>query len=336
MRKIHLIVSLGFLAASASWAATVLDPKQIPAQADLMILTPQAMSLNAPNTYLVKWRGADPTQPVANITFQYFPIGGSGNTTPYPDRSVIRDGTANDQRALWSDNAIQIDFVKGNLANSAILIYTDNKDAYQISCQTACDPAEKDDPLYSIALRGGAIGGASGPPKDSYRVSALPLVWKAVALQDLRDAVSADTVSIPVLSTSPLNMATEVLSESGGPCPPEGPYNQPAGGSRPNNNGFCDFSTHYVVDMNNNIHIDPANRKNSWYGHYPPSTPADTRRTDAFRYASVVGPYGVNVSEAGLGGGGAKSPAYILLGLKASSALLTHYATTIYLEVWSN
>jgi hypothetical protein len=334
MRNIAQTIGILLLAASLSaGAAQILDPKQIPASADLTGLTSVSMSLDIANTYLVKWRGANPTQQVVNMTFEYF--AGTSNTTPYPNHGSVLDNAANNQGDLWSDNAIQVSFAKGNLPNSAILIYTNNKDQYQITG----DSADKNDPLYGVALRGGVVGGFGASTASPYRISVLPLIWKNVTLQDLTNAFSANVGGTPVPSTSTLTMPTEITSPTGGFCPPEGPYNQPAGNNRvPVNgaggNGFCDFSTHYVVDMNNNIHLLPGPDQfpNSWYNQYSVTS---STYTNAFNYSSLIGPYGINTSERGTGGLGGASPAYVLLGVQASPALLTHYGTTIFVEVLS-
>jgi hypothetical protein len=312
-------------------AIQVWDQKQINAAADLTILSPVSTTLN--DAYLVKWRGGDATSAVGNISFQYVTLAGNSNSAPYPNRGVIQDNSTNNQGDLWSDNAIRVDFQKGNLPNDAIVIYTDNQDT------------GTDDPLYQVQLRGGVVGcsaGFSASPlqcndtKDPYRVSVLPLIWKAVRFSDLQAAqsVSLDPFAlVPIPNDSPLWMPSQIVNKSQPDCPAEGPY---AASTRPPpyELGFCDYSIHFVLDINNNKHLpdDPNQYDNSWYETY---SAGSEKSAGAFIYASVVGPYGINSSEGGTGGLGTTYPAYLLLGAEMGRALLTHYGTTLYLDVRS-
>lgn len=270
---------------------------------------------------LVKWRSGIPntilTSGITNLSLAYL---GSGTNLPFPDRAIVGDNSANDQGDLWTDNAIEVDYVKGNAADKAILIYTDNQDN---------GPS---DPLYGVALRGGLVGGAGCAPTDSCyqeRAGVLPLLWKAITRQDL-EAVSTATVKTaatpanPIPDSSPMYIPTEVLETARPQCPAEGPYpasTRPA----PYEVGFCDYSTHFFSDANNRY--DP---KNLFYTLYPAGS---AERTNAFRYTSLVGPFGINTTENGLGGGGSDSPMYAVLGLNMLNATLSRYATTIYVEL---
>lgn len=323
--------SLLLLLALPARAVQVWDQKTVPASIDLTILSPVSTDLT--DAYLVKWRGGDAASPVGNISFQYVTDAGNTNSAPYPNRGVIQDNSANNQGNLWSDNAIRVTFQRGNQPNDAIVIYTDNQDT------------GTDDPLYQVQLRGGAVGCSavfSGNPlqcsdtKDPYRVSVLPLIWKAVPFSDLRSAQSANLDPgslVKIADTSPLWMPTQIVNKSQPACPAEGPY---AASTRPHpyELGFCDYSTHFVIDLNNNIHLtdDPDQYDNSWYTTY---SAGSAKSAGAFSYASVVGPYGINSSEGGTGGLGTASPAYLLLGVEMGRALLTHYGTTLYLDVRS-
>jgi len=187
-----------------------------------------------------------------------------------------------------------------------------------------------------VALRGGLVGCAqawnsAATPEtcpvanDPSRTSVIPLLWKALSEPDLV-AVSTASVSHPIAATHPLFMPTEIVAQTGGNCPAEGPY---VAAPRVNN-GFCDFSTHYFLDKNN---TDP---KHKFYDQYPTTgANADvTSHNAAFDYASLVGPFGVNTTEQGAGAG-LFHPMYAVLGSNFANAIQAHYGTTVYVEVLS-
>lgn len=268
---------------------------------------------------LMKWRtGApnQPPQPASQMTFEHFLRGG---TIPYPDRGVILDYSANNQGDLWSDNAIEVQYRPGNTDTAAIIIYTKNG----VSGEDTGQP-DRADPLYTVDMRGGLIGGfGSGDTHDPNRVSILPLLWKAVAgneLQRVSTATVTGTYRLPLNPPSPLLMPQEIENLLGGEC-----NENPGDISRRPNNGFCDYSTHYMVDFYN------RGTDNRFYTAYPVG---DGRRRTNFDYISLVGRFGVNTTEQGHGTGRFR-PMYALLGIKASSALPTHYGTIIYVELRS-
>ncbi len=280
----------------------------IPVNVNLGTLAGIAPTIDIPNTFLTKWRTGVANQvPVqtSTMTFQYF---ASGSNLAYPTRLNPADNSANNQNALWSDNAIKLTYTRGNTVASAILIYTTN---------TVNSP---NDPLGAVSLRGGLVGGyGSADPEDPNRGSVLPLVWKALDVNVLRGASNANVNgSVKISTSSALYMPTEVENLAGGPCPAEGPYAASARG----NVGFCDYSTHFFIDQNNN---DPANL---WYTGYANGA----QRRGAFNYSSVVGAFGVNTKEDGSGNGNF-NPAYLVLGIDSTGALQTTYGTTIYLDV---
>jgi hypothetical protein len=311
---------------------------------DLRVLAPRSAVINSAT--LVTWRTGNPIAPTAEfptasrLEFQYF--AGRTNVAP-PTRATVLDRTANDQGDLWSNNAIRLAYQKPNDIGLGILIYTDNEDNGTT------------DPLFGVTLRGGVVGcgGPTDPgsivnqagkltcsdPTNLYRTSVLPLLWKAVPREELAAVSQANAITgaNPVSNTpgtvgSSVYMPIELETQTGGPCPNDGPYQNIL--PRPQN-GFCDYSVHYMVDMNNNIIMDAALRNlsaGSWYEFYNGADDASQkRRRDAYAYTSVVGPFGANQTENGAGPG-QFNPAYLLLGLKATNAVRTQYATTIWLE----
>ena len=114
-------------------------------------------------------------------------------------------------------------------------------------------------------------------------------------------------------------MPTEITNPATQTCPIEGPFKTAVSRT---NNGFCDFSTHFVTDPNN---TDP---NNFFY-----SNPKVVNKIAAFRYSSLVGAFGVNLTETGLGGLGHTSPMFAVVGMGAMNALPTQYATTVYVEL---
>jgi len=257
---------------------------------------------------LIKWRTGQAhtlqTTGVSDLSFAYF---SSTGILAYPNRTSVGDNSSNDESDMWSEEALQVDYVKGNQLNQAILIYTNN-----------VPPAGGD----CLGTRGGLIGPIPGTPCRSL----LPLLWKAVSVNDLLAASDA-TVAVggvsskPISSTSPLFMASSIIDSANPNCPAEGPY--PAS-VRPDafRFGFCDYATHFVSDMNN------ANPETLFYTQLSGSA-----RTDAFRYSSLVGPFGINTTESGIGGGGGASPMYAVLGLEFLNAVSTQYSTTLFVEV---
>lgn len=323
--------------------------KSIPVDIDLTnVLVKKSAQVDAANTFLVNWRSGPITNPVTTMSFAAL----TGTNRSYPSRATVQDHTANNQGDLWSDNAIQfvgtnpnqLSVPGQNPAVQAVLIYTDNEDAGNCNTATA-------DPLCGVTLRGGLIGGFGGPADNTnpYRVSELPLLWKAVASADLISAQGANPASSQlVVSTSPLYMASELITAPAN-CPTgtaEGPYQ--SGALRPTA-GFCDFSTHYFIDKSNNVHANTATsiQLNSWYTAYPIGG-AGSNYDNAFNYATLVGPFGANSTENGKGvlpleplASNQSSTianaqrAYFLLGMSARSALLTHYGTTINIDLLS-
>lgn len=274
------------------------------------------MATSAPaitSAQLVKWRTGQPNAvPVAASDLSVAYLGTTG-AVGFPSRTSVKDNSANNQGSLWTDDAIAVDYQKGNQLNQAILIYTDN----QVASFTPHDP------LGDLNFKGGLVGGAGCAQTDAcyaYRGSLLTLFWKAVVLSDLQ-AVSDASADKPIPATSPMFMPTQVADPSNPACPAEGPY--PAS-QRPAlyEIGFCDYSTHFFVDKNN------AN--DMFYTAYASGSAS---RLNAFRYASLVGPFGINVTENGSGGGGSQSPMYAVLGINLVQALPTKYATTIYVNV---
>src|ERR1035438_8228363 len=77
---------------------------------------------------LAKWRTGIPntiiTSGITNLSLAYL---ASGANLPFPDRTIAGDNSVNDQGDLWTDNAVMVDFVKGNAPDKAILIYTNNQ-----------------------------------------------------------------------------------------------------------------------------------------------------------------------------------------------------------------
>ena len=167
---------------------------------------------------LVKWRqpGTANAAPVvvSAMTFDYF----KGRTgVALPKRSNVADATANDNSAIWSDNALRVNFTRGNAPNYAILVYTAN-------------PNTKP-----------GIVSQSG-------ISTLPMLWKAIPLTDIK-AVSgvAYTGTTPTTGAgSIIRMSQEITNTTGGNCPADAPY----AASTRNSNGFCDYSTHFFMDKN--------------------------------------------------------------------------------------
>lgn len=274
---------------------------------------------------LVRWRGTGGTiqDSPAQMTFQYL----SGSGLSLPTRSNPADSSANNQNDLWSNNALEVKFQKPNDVGSAIVVYTDNKNEGGA------------DPIAPVGLRGGLVGGAGCnlacvQPGNSCssaelttcagRASVVPLFWKTVPKSELIAASNA------IGANSPLFMPTEIESASKAnpvTCTPEGPYSFAL---KRESAGFCDASVHYFMDKNN---LDP---NNLWY-----TDPSVIDANGAFNYASFVGPFGVNASEAGLGGGFGESVvtpappgqvAYAALGAKLTNAIRTTYRTIIYVE----
>jgi hypothetical protein len=298
-----------------SSATALAQPVAIPTgDVDLTLMATANPTLNS--VRLVKWRTGQPnmiqTTGISDLSVAYLTV---GSTLAFPSRSTVGDNSANDQGSLWTDNALEVDFQKGNQLNQAILIFTDNQVV----------PSSNDN-LGTRPFKGGLIGGAGCLPSDpcwANRGSILPLIWKAVTLDVLLGASNASS-ALPIATTSPLFMPTQILDPNDNPnCPAEGPY--PAS-QRPSQFavGFCDYSTHFFIDKNN---TDPDHL---FYDQYPSG---DIRRQDAFRYSSLVGPFGINTQESGIGGGGSNSPMYAVLGVNVNEATQTKSATTIFVEV---
>lgn len=307
---------------------TAADRHDISASADVTVIQAVSPSINSASLY--QWRQPQspantlPIPSPTGMTFEYFQ---NGINLPYPTGSNPGDHTANAQGDLWSNNAIRLDYQPGNTPNDALLIYTFNDNKGDV------------DPIGPVVLRGGLVGGAgcnvnclsqtgAGSCSDTERrqcagrSSILPLIWKALSEDDIKKVSNVSMSGTAVPNDSPMWLPTEIEAASPsapGVCPAEGPYNQPAGAQRINN-GFCDFSTHYMMDQTN---LDPDNL---WYAN-----PAVKDRIGAFNYASVVGPYGVNITERGLGNG-RFSPVYIVLGVRSKNAIRSQYQTVIYLE----
>jgi hypothetical protein len=268
-----------------------------------------ATAASVTSASLVKWRtgtaGQSPTA-ATSLTFQYLQ---SGTNLTVPNRTSVKDNSANNQGFLWSDNAIQVSYVKPNNTASAILIHTSNASGGAT------------DPLSQVQLRGGLVGGAGGTATDPNRASVLPLVWKDAGLGDLQAVSNANvngTAAIP--ATSILFMPSYVPSSAGGACVAEGPY----GASTRANNGFCDYSTHFFSDPNN---TDP---KNLWYTGYDPGTQL-AQRSGTFNYASLVNAFGDSAQEQG-GFGPGNNPMFAVLGVNATNALQTQYSAVITVE----
>src|SRR5437667_7015778 len=106
---------------------------------------------------------------------------------------------------MWSDNVIQLSYSPPTSTASGILIYTDNKDN------------GSGDPLHSVSLRGGVVGGfGSVDPNDNQRESVIPLIWKWEDISTLRAASGAKTngtVKIP--AGNQLFMPTEITDPLG-------------------------------------------------------------------------------------------------------------------------
>jgi hypothetical protein len=294
---------------------------------------------------LMKWRqpGVPNATPVAatGLSFAYF---NSGSNLLPPNRTTVKDWTANDQNDLWSDNVLQVNFTKGNDLNSAIIIYTANHAPLTGTAFPLTESASSNDPLKSVALRGGLVGCVNGAaitaaaapnastnanptcqndtadPSDPGRQVVLPLIWKAVSVSALMAASTATVDGVhPLPFNTPLDMYTELTN---GTCPVE--FLNAGTGVR-TSDGFCDFSTHFVVDLFN---LDPANLFYSGYAT------TDNNRRLKFNYQSVVGRFGINATDnpnSG-GGGGAIGPAYLLLGISAANAMPAHFGTTLYVE----
>jgi hypothetical protein len=268
---------------------------------------------------LVNWRTNSRTfafesNYVSQITFSYLGAGAG-----IPSRSGPLDNSANNQGDVWSDDALRLDFSfpAPQDPDWAILIYTNNASH------------DASDPLNADSLRGGLVGGAgSGNPDDPSRASVLPLIWKFVSDTDLNNAALAKVNgSPPIPNSSAAYMPTEITNQTGGSCLAEGPY----GASVRTNNGFCDYSTHYMLDLNN------TDANNLFFTGYPSGSVGRAH----FDYTALVNSNGVSSSE----GGGAIStppnppvpsfttPAFFLLGVNASQAVQTSYSATIVIEV---
>ncbi len=294
MRMLSLGIATLFIIQSASAAGI-----PIPVSVDF---TSWALpfGLSTSGTGLVLWRtghAGDTPSFISEsgasypLSFQYL---SSGGTISLPSSTNPKDHSANDQSDLWSDDAIAVAYTKGNDTRSAIIIYTSNSNG-QAGLQTA----------------------------DAS--STLPLIWKAVNLADLQNAAGANVNGSIVISTSSaLYMPTEIQStgpsslSNNGACTTEGPYLA----STRTNNGFCDYSTHYMMDSNNS----------GWYGNL-----TGTPRTNAFNYAALIGALGVNTTEqgAGTGIGSSWNPAYFVIGTNVGSALSASYSTIINVELLS-
>ncbi len=320
LQQVILLMLSFFLVRSVE--ATVSIPTSL---VSLTGLTANSSSTISGTPTLIKWRnkgipatswtGATPPV-VSSMTFQYL----TGTSLLTPTRSIVKDNTANNEGDLWADEAIDMSYTKANsigTGTQAILIYTNNTDNGST------------DPLYNVSLRGGLIGQSGGTISytDGARASVLPLIWKVVASSDLYNAQTADVTSAAtVISSGPVVIPEEITSLTGGSCDTLGSY---AAATR-TNNGFCDFSTHYVTDMNNNIHNPSGAGKvsNSWYSQYAAGS---TNYLGAYNYASVVNAFGASTTESGIGSG-TMNPAFILLGANISNALRVQYQTTIYLD----
>jgi len=312
-------------------------PIQIPTgDIDLTILATILAGIT--NAQLVTWRTGTPNQPpqtgATKLTMEYMKlVGANGLVTP--TRALSKDNSCNNQGDCWFDNAIQLDFKKGNSLSTAILIYSSNS------------VTGADDPLGNVALRGGLVGctvgqtvvGTAGNQtmscpnaNDPARTSVIPLIWKAASTVDLVAVSSASATSTPVhpITTAPLYMPTEIVDAAAPGCLADGPYNastRPVGFEL----GFCDYSTHYFVDRNS---TDP---NNMFYDKYPTTGPSATPQTikkhsQSFDYSSLVGPFGVNTTEQGVGAG-QFNPMFAVLGTNLANAIQAHYGTTIYVEV---
>ena len=119
-------------------------------------------SFSPPTPQFVKWRHGATGSPIdwtgQPLVFSYLASPG----TPFPTRANPKDNSANNENCLWSDNAIYLNFSWPTPRDTsyAILIYTDNK---------ANGPS---DPLNTVSLRGGLVGGAGGGnPNDPNRAS---------------------------------------------------------------------------------------------------------------------------------------------------------------------
>lgn len=288
---------------------------------DINLTVLAAISAQLNSAVLVKWRTGVANQipqPAAGMTFQYLQ---TGTGLGLPSKTNIVDNSANNQGDLWSDNAVKVDYVKGNTLASSILIYTDNA------------ANDNQDPIGNASLRGGLVGCQTtqtlsggkmvcSDPHDPARASVIPLLWKAVAEADLAKVSTAtvNNVARAIATNHPLFMYTEVVAQTGGACPVEGAN---ATGPSRINNGFCDFSTHYFVDKNN---TDPNNQ---FYTNY-----TGVKRNQVFDYTSLIGAFGVNTTEQGAGAG-LFSPAYAVIGSNFTNSIQAHYGTTIYVEVLS-
>lgn len=261
---------------------------------------------------LVKWRNG-PGQPLVGaqqITFAYL-------DTPVItviDRLHPADNSTNNQGDMWSDMAIELSYTgyTRDVINTSwgILIYTSNA------------PLSPTDPLNGVSLPGGLVGGAGGPPNDPNRSSVLPLLWKWVPATNLTDSSGAN-INGSVKINNTMFMPTEITEPNGGVCPAGELY--PVATRL--NNGFCDFSTHYMMDVNT---TDP---NNLWFAN-----PAVINRKGAFDYATIFGYLGPAQRETGIPFSGTfftANPAYYLIGVKATQALPTQYATTIYIELFN-
>ncbi len=243
-----------------------------------------APSLNsAPK--LVKWRTGTANAAPIDATQMSFAYLTSGSNLPIPSRANPKDNSANDQGNIWSDNAISVDYKKGNQTNAGIIMYTNN----------------------TIAKLGGLV--------NSDQTSVLPLIWKAADIATLQADSDANVDGSKKL-TNALFMPTEIASQSGGTCVAEGPY---AASTRASN-GFCDYSVHYMMDKN----------QASFFANVTDPT----AKMNAFKYASLIGPNGVNESESGNGSGN-YVPMHAVLGVNATSAQAAQYSTTITVEVAS-
>src|SRR5262249_54346390 len=156
-------------------------------------------------------------------------------------------------------------------------------------------------------------------------------IWKYERnLADWRAASGANvdgSAKIPLGTTqNSLTMPVEITAPAGGPCPAE-PLITPYPATTRLNNGFCDYETHYMLDINN---TDP---ENLFYTHYLMSDP---RRSDKFNYSSLVTSVGINLTDNPTtpGGGGTLpiSGAYFMLGVKATDAVSTSYAGIIVVD----
>jgi hypothetical protein len=71
------------------WAAP--GPVAVPVDVDLTTIAQTIADIDIANTFLVKWRGADPTVKVTNMTFQYYQTPGRAT----PNRTNVLDHSAN-------------------------------------------------------------------------------------------------------------------------------------------------------------------------------------------------------------------------------------------------